>query len=101
MSYSPYVPIVILSSLCIILVAGNPAVINAIVYFLIAGVIPGTDYALSPNSMLGLMTVLFVVTLALVASQIASMIIRYRQSQRDLERAKRLPRRRYQQRTIA
>ena len=97
MQRSPYVIIGIFLALVAGLFIVQTKLFDGIIYFLLAGAIPGTAYAVSPL----IMFITFIVALWLVAIYLSLAIIdnykTYREAQKILERSRRLPRRRYQQ----
>ncbi len=96
MHRSPYIfPGITLAFLAIMVIV-QAQVFDAVLYFLFAGVIPGTGYALPP---LGMFLLIIAVGWAVVARVSAIFVDERKLSQeahKILERTQRLPRRRYQ-----
>lgn len=96
MHRSPYTPVGILVALSVVLLVVQVRVFDALMYFLFAGVIPGTPYVVPPVIMLLLTAGIGSVIIARISSYLADTVQVHREAQKILERAGRLPRRRYQ-----
>lgn len=96
MNRSPYTFIGISVLLLTLLLITQARIFDAVLYFLFAGIVPGTNYALPPLGML----LLIVVVTWLVLVRISTALIHEhkltQEAHKILERTQRMPRRRYQ-----
>ena len=96
MARSSYLIIGIFAVLLLVLFAAHASVANALLYFLLAGIIPGTNYALPPLAMFLLILVAFWLVVIRVWTIVGDTRRSYQEAQKVLERTHRMPRRRYQ-----
>ncbi len=96
MHRSPYIFLGITLALLAILFVAQARIFDAVMYFLFAGIIPGTNYALPP---LGMFLLILIIGW-LMAMHVSAILMNERKLSQEahkiLERTQRLPRRRYQ-----
>lgn len=95
MHRSPYTTIGIFAALLLILIVLQAKLFDAFIYFLLAGVIPGTSYALSPLTMFILIVLAFWFAVFHVSSTAIDTYTSCQKAQKALSRSRRLPKRRY------
>ncbi len=96
MNRSPYTFIGIFVILSLLLVVVQARIFDAVLYFLFAGIVPGTNYALPPLVMLLLFLAVGWVMLLHVSSILSAEAKLAQEAHKIIERTQRFPRRRYQ-----
>lgn len=95
MHRSPYTTIGIFAALLLILIVLQAKLFDALVYFLLAGIIPGTSYALSPLTMFILIIIVLWFAILRISSATIDAYTSYQKAQKAISRSRRLPKRRY------
>ncbi len=96
MTRSPYIIIGIFVGLLLIAAAVSARLFDIIIYFLLAGIIPGTNYSLSPLAMFIIMVAASWLVALYAWTAIRDVYRSYQDAKKVLKRAQRMPRRRYQ-----
>lgn len=96
MHRSPHTIIGIFIALSLGLLIVRARVFDALMYFLFAGIIPGTSYALPPGIMLLLTVGIGGVIVARISSYLVDTVQISHEAHKILAHTQRLPRRRYQ-----
>lgn len=96
MNRSPYSFIGISALLLVVLLVTHARVFDAVMYFLFAGIIPGTNYALSPLAMFLLILAITWLVCMHISAVFATERKLSQEAHKILERTQRMPRRRYQ-----